>query len=69
MIKMTKLKTLKDMELELESCSSFIEVGHWNKHIKQEAIKWVRPLVNAEHLDLGMHLWLQFFNITEEELR
>ena len=58
---MTKLKTVKDLGNDVNWIGRLI--------LKKEAIKWIKPLVNVEHVDLGMELWIRFFNITEEDLK
>lgn len=54
---MNELKTLKDFE-EFRSCISKIE-------LKQEAIKWVKELPHI----ITKEDWIDFFNLTEEDLK
>ncbi len=78
---MTKLKTLKDIEIEGEEYPEESDMMDRNQ-IKQEAIKWVkysesREKVYLEEFNQSMALshrttilWImKFFNITEEDLQ
>ena len=71
-----KLKTLKDIEIGCKHC-----LGAWvsSEKLKQEAIKWVKKH-SAKEKDCcwnkpisecwGMGKdWIDFFNITEEDLK
>ena len=60
---MTKLKTLKDLVEEYEiGNTQFINLDI----VKQEAIKWVLKVPITK---LDVDAWMDFFNITEEDLK
>ena len=63
---MTKLKTLKDLDLNYE------DIWDWNKGtpqdiLKKEAIKWVKEANKEKRLVMQWD-FMKFFNITEEDL-
>jgi len=65
-----KLKTLKDLEeqdyLKMEDGENFVST----KKIKQEAIKWVKELKDAdEQLNAIGFILKFFFNLTEKEVK
>ncbi len=53
-----KLKTLKDL------CSDCGTTCRTKNKVRQEAIKWVKDMKFLSRSD-----WIDFFNITEEELK
>lgn len=67
---MKDLKTLKDLTNEDEmnsysndNCKDFV------KDLRQEAIKWVKNYSKHANKDVGeCALFINFFNITEEDL-
>ena len=66
---MTKLKTLKDLKKmrivgHPDICKTSGDLIE-SEEIKQEAIKWVKEMVDGVKRDWVMH----FFNITEEDLK
>ena len=60
-IKMTKLKTLKDLK-EGHSCVAYEE------RVKKEAIKWVKYYLECNP-KFYFTPWCKFFNITEKDLK
>ena len=73
-----RLKTLKDIDLNIE------DIWDMNKPdavtaLKQEAIKWVKDIVNKDTLNMGddpyccpysiKRFIIHFFNLTEEDLK
>ncbi len=67
-----KLKTLKDMKEALSTVEHpFKEWETWQfieKIIRQEAIKWVNEHRN-KMWNWTEDTWINFFNITEEDLK
>jgi len=72
---MTNLKTLKDLKQYM--CEDYIKKGLWHRavtkeEIKAEAIKWVKKMdinKSADYCDGFMDFIMNFFNITEEDLK
>jgi len=67
--KMTRLKTLKDLDGMGEIILSI-------KNLKAEAVKWIKEKYNLKyttgvgfHADMGWLEFREFFNITEEDLK
>jgi len=57
---MTKLKTLKD--IDLDDCENVVE-----QNIRAEAVKWMKDI---NHSSITVESWIKhFFNITEEDLK
>ena len=59
-----KLKTLKDLyfaEMEKMGMEPVVQAGR----LKKEAVKWV----NKEGMIITADEWIEFFNITEEDLK
>ena len=75
-IKMVKLKTLKDLELCCIPKDIDTACKHAHHVLKAEAIKWIK-FWRSEHYDIKTHSHtlgkisstLIFFNITEEDLK
>jgi len=76
--KMTKLKTLKDLKQYM--CENHIKKGLWHRavtkeELKAEAVKWVKFRFKGEvfedHVtgELGINNFMEFFNLTEEDLK
>lgn len=62
-----ELKTLEDFEREWRKTPYSYTANFVKDQLKQEAIKWIKR-ADKEHCDLGDDDWMNFFNITEEEL-
>jgi hypothetical protein len=65
---MTKLKTLKDIfEEENWDCEIHDEANpiNFQDKLKQEAIKWVKAMSDDDDITS----WMDFFNLTEEDLK
>jgi len=58
-----KLKTLKDLVYPHQGFALVRE-----DVLKEEAIKWVKNAIGRYKGDIGALEWLEFFNITDEEL-
>ena len=65
-IKITKLKTLKDMKWPIESGThpDFVKI----RELKEEAIKWVKDLRYYDQ-ELEERHFMEFHNITEDDLK
>ena len=65
-----KLKTLKDMECKGET-HGFRERWISETELKAEAVKWVKKNFNKDWSDNDLNYldWMEFFNITEEDLK
>ena len=76
---MTELKTLKDLKIGIYCGECGMEYEASLEPVKQEAIKWVKqslqyPLSQENHDWRKIRLmtvgdWMNFFNITEEDLK
>ena len=68
---MTELKTLKDLKYS-SHCSKCRIITIDPEELKQEAIKWVKFL-DTKIITSGSPMWrsefMDFFNLTEEDLR
>ncbi|HED05064.1 MAG TPA: hypothetical protein ENI61_00085 [Ignavibacteria bacterium] len=59
------MKTLKDIEEKrLEGYEGIV----FKKDIKQEAIKLIKTKYNPDKTTMEIKDWIEFFNITEEDL-
>ena len=66
---MSKLKTLKDFQVEGLSSYTVLQIC---KEIKQEAIKWVKEEIKEQVFSGISEMnkrWMKRFNITEEDLK
>ena len=71
-----KLKTLKDIEKHCMYCMAGCDGPHSCKrnecvyidNLKKEAIKWVK-FFTKNNLMITYDDWMDFFNITEEDLK
>lgn len=72
---MTELKTLKDFEKEFVVNEYGREVlRRYEEKLKAEAVKWVKKFLKQEKRDVKSHnyrklAFMNFFNITEEDLK
>jgi len=68
-----KLKTLKDIENMYIEVNATRQVSEVMKHIKVEAIKWVKEMLikaqNDEEWIPIIREFYKFFNLTKEELK
>ncbi len=65
---MTELKTLKDIDDENDYSDG--TCGSYQEKIKQEAIKWYKFNMDKPPKDrISGSDWLEFFNITEDNLK
>jgi len=63
---MTELKTLKD----IEQPTSWGRGGNmvWSDDLRKEAIKWVKDCIEKSW-EMDEYYWIEFFNLTDEELK
>ena len=73
---MVELKTLKDMTIGCRTCGLSIELKEeaikWVKHYQAELKETIRCCGNYEEaagVDDKIDSWIEFFNITEEDLQ
>lgn len=68
---MEKLKTLKDLYPYEQSDYGIEEDAILISDLKQEAIKWVKKNFNEDYSDNDLNYvdWMEFFNLTEEDLK
>ncbi len=69
------LKTLNDLIVVCDICKKHPENNchhpccRNNKRVRQEAIKWVKEKYHPDKDTMKLTDWIDFFNITEEELK
>jgi hypothetical protein len=72
---MAELKTLKDIAEDIEEEFGFFSMNEATiksfQTIKQEAIKWVKNAIieTRGNLEDGWDQFMEFFNLTEEDLK
>ena len=67
---MTELETLKDLETPPNNSiyPDLVDLIS-REELKAEAIKWINSKWNATDNEIGFNDWLEFFNITDEDLK
>ena len=65
---MTELKTLKDIPKNYLG-GERLTLEQYQRELKAEAVKWVKKFYNPNKTTMEIKNWINFFNLTEEDLK